>query len=130
MYEDYFMQNNHSQNIEKWFSYIEANKFKKSHYWLPADKILKRFGVEKPPVYFWSFKGIALAIGGYFGLVWGAVMYFLVWAPAKMPLAVAFGTAVCTGALFGLAMAWYVVRSKKKLGLTTWEAFLSSVDKK
>ncbi len=62
-----------------------------------------------------SFLRAALISGTAFAVLWGPIMWFLTWREDAMPIALAVGVSVLTGALFGLAMAFFVRWKAKRV---------------
>jgi len=83
----------------------------------PLWKLLWRMGVEVPPPLFMGFWSVALLMGGFFGVGWGILMWFMMWSRQGMAGWVALVAAVVAGVLFGLAMAAYFRHLARKHGL-------------
>jgi hypothetical protein len=66
---------------------------------------------------------MALAIGTFFTVGWGLVMWLFFWWRLDMPLAAMVVPAVLAGALFGLIMAGYYLRLSRKHGLPSWAEY-------
>lgn len=92
----------------------------KSNYAPPLFRILWRIGVYVRPPHFASFGSNFLLTGAWFGVVWGAIMWLLVWpGTGKSPLVDAI-TALVAGLLFGLCMALYYRQGARKYKLPGW----------
>ena len=92
----------------------------------PMHRLLWRLGVQIPPPHFASFTANFLLAGVWFGLAWGALMWFFRWESQSMPLANALGTAALAGILFGLSMAFYYRYGARKNALPSWKNFAPS----
>ncbi|MGK5035293.1 DUF6404 family protein [Janthinobacterium sp. LB3P118] len=97
-----------------------------SHYAPPLIRLLWKAGVQVPPPHFQSFLRAALGMGLWFGTCWGVVMWIFFWSrsdPATplSPLA-ALVAACAAGSLFGLAMASFYARDRRKHQLPAWTA--------
>jgi hypothetical protein len=62
-------------------------------------------------------------MGGFFGVMWGAVMWLLQWQFWLMPWDEALAVSAGAGLLFGLAMAGYYRWRARKLGLPSWDRY-------
>lgn len=111
----------YSNDLAKWQSYAEARGLKKGVYQPPFDRLLKALGCECPPVIFWKFDFVAIAMGLPFGVFLGSFMYFIVLKEPDIKITLIDSSLV--GIFFGISMAWIHSRAKKRLGLTTWEDF-------
>jgi hypothetical protein len=99
---------------------LESAKIWKSNYNPPIVKLIHRLGFQVPFPHYNSFLSNALFIGSFFGLVWGLLMYFLIWREQNISL-VTFATAVIfAGTFFGISMALYYWYGFKKYNLTPW----------
>lgn len=121
------MESQHSKNIQKWLRYIETNKLRKQSHWAPLDNLLKFLGVQKPPVIFWSFRAIWLTYGTYFAVIMSVIAFLRHWDSERV-LVTLLLTIIGVSASIGTLSAWYIGRLKRKVGLTTWQAFLSEAD--
>lgn len=89
----------------------------------PAWRLLWRFGVEIPPPIFLGFWRAALYMGAIFGVLWGALMWLLLWAWWGMPLSFILVSALAAGVLFGLLMATYYRYLARKHNLPSWAEY-------
>ena len=110
----------HSEKLEAMKRHMTALGILQSTAAPPAWKLLWRLGVEIPPPLFLGFWHAALFMGTFFGLLWGAVMWLILWSWQGMPLAfVAIGS-LSAGILFGLLMATYFRYLARKHNLPAW----------
>ncbi|MBE8715943.1 DUF6404 family protein [Cellvibrio polysaccharolyticus] len=86
---------------------LEIAKIWKSNYNPPFVKLIHKLGFKVPPPHYNSFLTNALSTGIYFGLVWGLLMYFLVWKEQGMPIALISLATLFAGTFFGVGMASY-----------------------
>jgi hypothetical protein len=89
----------------------------------PLFRLLWKLGLEVPPPLFWSFAGAALVMGGFFGVVWGLMMWLMLWREQMMsPLAAGISSA-SAGVFFGVVMAAYYSYKRRQLGLPAWKDY-------
>jgi membrane associated rhomboid family serine protease len=89
----------------------------------PAWRILWRLGIEVPPPLFVPFVPNALAMGIFFGLCWGLLMWAFLWARQGMPISLIAVASLAAGALFGSIMAAYFWRLARKHRLPRWNQY-------
>ena len=94
----------------------------RSNYQPPAIRLLWWVGFEVPPPHFARFWSVVIAMGVWFGLAWGLIMWFLVWSHQGMSPLFAAITAVVAGALFGFYMAAYYAYGRRKYKLPEWRS--------
>jgi hypothetical protein len=88
----------------------------------PMMRLLWRCGVKVPPPQFIRFSRAALLSGAWFAASWGAIMWLTSWSQRGMDVRLALASACSAGLCFGLFMAGYYARQRKKHGLPTWES--------
>jgi apolipoprotein N-acyltransferase len=88
----------------------------------PLFRLARRLGFQPRLPHYVPFARIALMNGGYFCVTWGLFMWGLFWRHQSMPVLVAIGSAVFAGVLFGVFMALYYRYSRKRHGLSDWDA--------
>ena len=81
--------------------------------------LARKFGVQLPPPHYASFITNTLVTGGFFGVLWGTLMYFLIWKD-QHTVGSTVKIAAIGGLCFGLAMACYYKYSAQKNQLTPW----------
>jgi Family of unknown function (DUF6404) len=86
----------------------------------PLWRVLWRLDVRIPPPHFMPLWGLALFMGAYFGLVWGAVMWFVGWRSAGAPYSIMLVTPWFAGAIFGVVTAAINLRKRRKCNLPRW----------
>ncbi len=91
-----------------------------SNYAPPALKAAWAMGLKVPPPHFARFWPTAAALGTWFGVLWGLVMWFFIWSKQGMPLSGAVIASVVAGGLFGLSMAIYYAYGRRKYKLPSW----------
>jgi hypothetical protein len=99
---------------------LEAAKIWKSNHNPPIFKLVRKLGFKVPFPHYNSFLNNALSNGIFFGVIWGASMYFISWNQGNLPIVIMLASALFAGAFFGLAMASYFRYSFKKHKLTPW----------
>ena len=117
----------------KAISILQAAGISSGDYLPLATKALWRIGIEAPLPHFVSFGKIAMYLGVYFAITWGAFMYLLSVVffgedAARGLLLLATGSAAA-GLLFGLSMASYYAYGRKKYQLPSWESLGQQEDK-
>ncbi len=95
----------------------------RSNYAPPYLRLLWRMGINMPPPHFAEFWQNAVFAGCFYSIVWGLLMYWVVWSKANLPQTTMLGSALVAGALFGLALASYYAYGKRKHGLPSWRDF-------
>jgi|JI8StandDraft_1071087.scaffolds.fasta_scaffold389976_1 hypothetical protein len=93
----------------------------KSNYYPPFIRMLHLLGYKVPLPHYNSFLNNALSTGLFFGLLWGGMMYVLIWRAQAISLNVILLTSVFAGASFGLILASYYKYGFKKHQLTPWD---------
>ena len=99
---------------------LAATGMRRSNYAPPIYRLLWRSGVPIPPPPFAGFTVNFLFQGIWFGLLWGALMWFLFWRHQSMSVTGAILAAGFGGALFGADMAGYWIYKARKLKLPAW----------
>lgn len=97
-----------------------------SHYAPPLVRLLWKAGVQVPPPHFQSFLRTTLGAGLWFGTCWGLFMWVFFGlradaATTLSPFAALVGACVA-GGLFGIAMASFYARERRKHQLPAWTA--------
>lgn len=110
----------HDQKLELMYRHTDALGISRATVAPPAWRLLWKLGVQVPPPLFAPFLPMALAMGSFFGIGWGLVMWLAFWSRQGMPLGVVALAALAAGALFGLIMAGIYRRMARKHGLTSW----------
>ncbi|PSU34579.1 DUF6404 family protein [Photobacterium lutimaris] len=94
----------------------------KSNYNPPIARLLRKLGLCFPPPYYRSFfTNFALNMI-FFAPVWGVIQWYLTWSELDKPILEAVFASLLTGALFGLAMAFFYAIRRKQLKLTAWRS--------
>jgi hypothetical protein len=89
----------------------------------PLFRLLWAPRVEVPPPLFLGFFPLFLVMGGFVGVVWGALSWLLLWQFLLMSVMDVISAAVAVGLLFGLWVAVYYRWKAKKMGLPTWDCY-------
>ncbi len=89
----------------------------------PLYRLLWRLGFEVPPPHYAGFWPLAIFMGVFFAVLWGIFMWFFLWRSEDMPAAIAIGSSLLAGALFGVGMAAYYRSAASKLALPHWEDY-------
>jgi len=87
----------------------------------PYFRILRKLGATPRPPHYLGFWRAVVATGLWFGAGWTVMMYLLIWRSQGIPLAVMGLIAPLVGLFFGLCMATYYAKGRKKHGLTPWQ---------
>jgi Family of unknown function (DUF6404) len=87
----------------------------------PAWRVAWALGVKIPPPHFMGFTSLALSSGTLFGVLWGLVIWYLLWH-SRGWLFTASAAALAGGA-YGLLMAACYRYSAAKLALPSWEQY-------
>jgi len=99
---------------------VAATGIWRSSYAPPLYRLFWRVGLFLPPPHFASFGFNFIFMTAWFGVVWGAIMWFSVWSQYSGSGVVAAVVAVVAGVLFGLAMAAYYRYGARKYKLPLW----------
>jgi hypothetical protein len=98
----------------------------RSNYAPPLHRLLWRIGARVPPPHFLSFTANFVSAGVWFGVVWGLLMWFIVWSHQGRSPNAAFVAALFAGLFFGLCMAAYYRYGARKHGIPLWRDFQAS----
>ena len=86
----------------------------------PFTRMLLALNLPVRPPHYAEFWSNVLSMGVYFAAVWGLLMWALLWRQSATPLAVGVSASILAGVLFGLWMAVYYRRAKRKHNLSDW----------
>ena len=84
---------------------------------------LWKLGFRVPPPLMMGLVPNALLMGGFFGPVWGLLMWLMLWRRSQMPVGMALLAAVLAGVLFGLSMGLYGRWIARRRGIPLWRDF-------
>ena len=113
----------HQEKVEEMYRHMKAIGVSASTAAPPAWRLLWRVGINVPPPLFIPFVPGALAMGGFFGVFWGLLMWVILWHRKGMPLGVMAATALAAGVLFGLTMSGYFRHLARKHKLPVWSEY-------
>ena len=91
----------------------------RSNYEPPLLRLLWRFGVDAPPPHFVGFSEIAIVAGAVFAVGYGLAMW-LIEGSRDRTLFWALLEIAVTAVIFGLCMAAYYARGRRKYRLPLW----------
>jgi len=111
---------NYSPKLNSALATLAATGIWRRNYAPPLHRLLWHVGLLLPPPHFASFGLNFLLFAAGFGVLWGVVMWFLVWSRQGMSGGAAAGSAGVAGALFGLIMAAYYRHGARKHNLPPW----------
>jgi Family of unknown function (DUF6404) len=100
---------------------LAATGIWRSNYEPPLLRLLWRLGLNVPPPHFAGFFSTAAIEGVFFGVLWGFLMWLLVWSSRGMTFTPVAVLSALTDLFFGLAMAGYYAQGKHKYKLPTWQ---------
>lgn len=119
---------NDSLNFEDKYDFalneLGRSKIWPSNYNPPLVRLIRHLGFKVPPPHYNSFFGNAILMGTMFGILWGVLMYLMLWQSQNMTTASMLTAVGIAGSLFGLSMASYYKYSAKKNALTPWHAIV------
>lgn len=115
------MDDTYEHRIARAMAELEASSITSLNYAPPMFRIARRLGLKPRPPHYMSFLRAVLVLGPMFGVIWGAIMWFVQWQHADLPVAVALISALLAGAIFGLLMAGYYRWAGSQAGLSKWE---------
>lgn len=87
----------------------------------PYVRAARLFGWQPRPPYYQSFWQVLFSHLAYFSFVWGVIMYLIQWRHTGQPLIADCIAALFAGLFFGLGMATWYRRVRKRAQLTQWE---------
>ena len=87
----------------------------------PYLRIGRKIGFEPRPLHYESFAKVAVSLGIYFAVTWGFFMSFVFWQDRGMPAPMQAFNAALAGLLFGLGMAVWYRRIRRKSRLSSWD---------
>lgn len=86
-----------------------------------VDRWLRRRGLRLRPPHYRNPWRYGVAMGVYFAVTWGILMWLWVWRADGLPVLPGIGEAIFAGALFGLFMAMSTAWGRRRHRLTRWE---------
>ena len=110
--------------LQQALAFIESKGVRRSTAAPPLYRLFWRMGLKVPPPLMTGFWGVALLMGGFFGVFWGLVMWLLMWGRNGMPLALAALLALVAGVLFGLLMAAVLRSQARNKQIPVWKDFV------
>jgi Family of unknown function (DUF6404) len=106
---------------------LEATGMWRSNYAPPLFQIMWRMGADVPPPHFVGFAAITLLMGGFFGVLWGLFMWFVLWSGSGASIGLAVFASSFAGLAFGLCMAAYYSYGRRKHKLPRWNELNAAV---
>jgi membrane associated rhomboid family serine protease len=104
---------------------LDAKGIKRRNSTPPLHRLFWRLGIEAAPPHFTGFWRLAAGFGTYFGVMWGLLMWVLFWRGEDLSVSGIMIRAALGGAIFGLAMALYSLRARRKYALPPWSEIRS-----
>ena len=101
---------------------LEATDMWKSNHTPPVLRSLRSMGVQARPPHYAPFWSVVAIYALWFGVCWGALMWIFSWSEEDFTVLAAVGASAVAGVIFGVCMAIYYARGRKKHGLTAWDA--------
>ena len=86
-------------------------------------RLLWKLGFRVPPPLMMGLVPNALLMGGFFGPVWGLLMWLMLWRRSQMPVGMVLQAMVLAGVLFGLSMGMYGRWIAGRHGIPHWRDF-------
>ncbi|MEO6917987.1 MAG: DUF6404 family protein [Collimonas sp.] len=93
----------------------------RSNYAPPIYRLPWSAGISAAPPHFAGFARNFVFNGLFFGISWGAIMWFSIWSDSALTGSDAVCTALLAGLSFGLVMAFYYRRGARKYQLSQWK---------
>ena len=100
---------------------LGATSIVEGNYAPPMHNALRKFGYQVRPPHYSGFGMNMVMTGVPFAILWGLLMWLIVWQTASLPYSTAFVAAGAAGLLFGFGMAIYYRASADKHKLDRWE---------
>lgn len=113
----------HREKLELMYRHFDTLGIGRSTSAPPAWRLLWFLGLEVPPPLFAPFLPMALAMGSFFAVGWGLLMWLGFWSARGMPVTGVVLASLGAGALFGLLMAWIYRRMARRHGLPSWSEY-------
>ncbi|ERK14347.1 hypothetical protein L580_3503 [Serratia fonticola AU-P3(3)] len=113
---------NFDEKKKRALALMEEKKMWRSNYAPPILRLLWKWGVQIPPPPFAPFWLNTLCFGGFFGPLWGVIMWFTIWKSEGYSASMALQTSFITGLLFGVFMALYHYWRKRVNKLPDWNS--------
>ena len=113
----------HQDKLKEMYRHMSILGVSKSTAAPPAWRLLWRLGIEVPPPLFIPFFPGALAMGSYFAVFWGLIMWAFFWFRQGMSFVAMAAATLVAGALFGLFMAAYFRHVSRKHKLPAWSEY-------
>jgi hypothetical protein len=107
----------HRQKVERLVADLRKQGVSRHTVAPPLFRLLWALGLAVPPPLFLGPVTLTLLMGGFFGAVWGALMWLLLW---HLPLGRVVASAALAGLIFGLLMAAYYRWKAAQLRLPPW----------
>lgn len=98
----------------------------KSSYAPPLYRLIWRLGIKSTPPIFASFTKIFLTQSLIFTVLWGVLMYLILWRKQNMTIESMVWNACFAGVLFGLMVAAFLKWQAKKYNLPSWNEYGNS----
>lgn len=115
------MDDSYQDRLARALAELDASSISSLNYAPPMFRIARRLGLRPRPPHYMSFRRAVLVLGPTFGVMWGALMWFLQWQDAEVAAPVALLSSLLAGVLFGLLMAGYYRWAGSRVGLSKWE---------
>jgi hypothetical protein len=113
----------HAEKLERMYRHTDALGISRATVAPPAWHLLWKLGLEVPPPLFAPFLPMALAMGAFFTVGWGLLMWLFFWWRQDMTLAAMLLPAILAGVLFGLIMAGIYRHLARRHGLPSWAEY-------
>jgi hypothetical protein len=117
------MKTTHRQKVERLIADLGKQGVNPYTVAPPFFRMLWALGLEVPPPMYLGFMPLALLMGAFFGILWGAIMWLVQWRMWHVPPVVVVLTTVGAGLAYGLSMAAYYRRTAARLRLPPWESY-------
>ena len=114
---------NHGDKVALVISELTARGVSKGIIAPPVFRLAWKLGIAIPPPHFLSFGALAVVTGTFFGVLWGASMWFVLWSRQGYTAGAAIIGSLAAGVLFGGAMASYYRWKARRLGLPSWSEY-------
>lgn len=98
----------------------------RSNYEPPWLRLAWRLGFNVPPPHFLSFATNFFSAGTYFGVAFGAIVWFFLGSNERAPFLEFAAGVAAAGVLFGLCLAGYYLYGNRKYKLPRWGELNSS----
>ena len=102
-------------------SELKSTPIVEGNYAPPMHRLLRRLGVRVRPPHYCPIWFNIFATGIPFAILWGVLMWLILWQSQNIETGMAFAAGLIAGAIFGVFMSLYYRWSFNRNELTQWD---------